>query len=282
MSGWREVEFQGVNRFTDARCILGAGGSTTYDVLDRALGERVWIKEVPRAFSGDADAFVHEYEMLRRLAPIGPHVLRVHELFVGTHDIAFSSERLEGELLDAPDGRFERDASRLRPLLTQLVMAIDAVHRSGIVHRDIKPSNVFETAAGRVVLLGFELAASISEPRPHGGDTIIGTPIYIAPEVLRGERATEATDFYAVGTMLFEALTGRLPFEWEHLATLLKRKLREPAPLPSDVAQGVPADLDQLCAALLDRDPAKRPGAGAILRALEASAPQDPARNASE
>jgi eukaryotic-like serine/threonine-protein kinase len=268
--GWRDAAFRGTDRFTDARLVMQAGMSRTYETIDQALGERVWIKEVPHLDSSNPEVVVHEYETLRRLTHLRPHVLRVHELFVGEHDIAFSSERLAG----VPRASFEPGAERLRYVMTQLVLAIDAVHRSGVVHRDIKPAHIFETHEQRLVLLGFELAASTTLEARAREAGLVGTPAYMAPEVIRGKPATEATDFYAIGTLLFEALTGRLPFEPSSLGTLLTSKIQERAPLPSEVVQGVPADLDQLCGALLDRDPARRPGATTILRALGASPPE--------
>jgi serine/threonine protein kinase len=93
----------------------------------------------------------------------------------------------------------------------------------------------------------------------------------MSPEVLRGEPATPATDFYAVGTMVFEALTGRRPFEGS-LHHVLESRLGEAAPAPSSIVPDVEADLDRLCVALLDRDPGRRPGAEAILYVLQPKA----------
>jgi serine/threonine protein kinase len=269
--GWREATFRGAERFTDAIHIAAAGMSKTYGAFDRALAAHVWIKEVPRC-GGNPDAVVHEYEMLKQLGPTGAHVLQVHHLFVGEEEVAFSSERLEGERRNGWLGRFQLDHEQLRRVLTQLVVAIDAVHRSGVLHCDIKPAHVFETHEGRLTLLGFELAVSTSEARKQG-PRFAGTVNYMAPEVARGEPATEATDFYAVGTMLFEALTGRRPFDsTTSMATLLARKVREPAPSPSELVQAVPAHLDQLCSALLDRNPTNRPDMKTVLGLLGTTA----------
>jgi serine/threonine protein kinase len=264
MGGWTEATFEGTKRFAPLRTIWQGGHPTTCEVFDRARGEHVWVKAIPRT-AGNPGALVHEYKTLRRLASAGPHVLQVHELFVGADDIAFSSERLDGALL-GHDSRPEPDPARLRRVMAQLVLALDAVHQGGVVHRDVKPSHVFVTPEQRLVLLGFELAVPTPEAGKHD-DLIAGTPAYMAPEVVRREPATEATDFYAVGAMLFEALTGRLPFEGG-AGAMLGRKVAASAPAPSEVAQGVPEDLDRLCVALLDRDPAKRPGAEAILQVL--------------
>lgn len=142
-----------------------------------------------------------------------------------------------------------------------------------VIHCDIKPAHVFETSERRLVLVGFELAVPTLQTSTREGG-LVGNPAYMAPETIRGEPATEATDFYAVGIILFEAVTGRLPFDGPTVLRMLASKLHEPAPLPSEVVTGVPPALDHLCAALLDRDPAQRPCAAAILETLGVSAPR--------
>lgn len=129
--GWREATFKGRARFVGALHVMSDGMSRTFEALDLALGERVWIKEVPRSDSSNPDVVVHEYEMFRRLAAAGADVPRAHELFVGALDIAFSLEPLKEAPLDALRARFGPDFARLRGMLSQLVLAIDTIHRSG-------------------------------------------------------------------------------------------------------------------------------------------------------
>lgn len=277
MGGWREAIIKGRDRFTDVRHVRFDGVGRTFEALDVALGERVWIKEVPRSDSGNPEVVVHEYETFQRLAAAGAHVPRVHELFVGEHDIAFSLQRLEETPLNTLLAQSEPDLARLRSLLSQLVQAIDSVHRNGVIHCDINPAHVFNTSNHRLVLVGFEFAVSKLETWMHE-DCVRGNPTYMAPEAIRGEPVTEATDFYAVGIMLFEALTGRRPFNGSRMFV---SKMQEPAPLPSDVATGVPKDLNHLCAILLDRDPARRPCAAAILEALGDLGATGPVRSSS-
>jgi serine/threonine protein kinase len=243
---------------------MTAGMSCTYEVFDASRGEGVWVKTVPHNDGTRPEAVVDEHTTLVALQHLVPHVPRVYELFVGDDDTAFSMERIEGADLDVRLGAPEPGTAAL---LAQLVRILELVHRSGIVHRDVKPAHVMVTLEHRVVLLGFELAVPVSGVRTPE-ETVVGTPAYMSPEVLRGEPATPATDFYAVDTMIFEALTGRLPFEGD-VRHLLRCKLNEPAPAPSSFLPSVDADLDQLCVALLDRDPSRRPGAEEILRVLQ-------------
>lgn len=154
---------------------------------------------------------------------------------------------------------------RLRHALRQLVDAIAALHEAGKLHRDIKPSNVLVTPDGRVVVLDFGLVSNTTVIDPQAQDAertvggcVFGTPAYMAPEQAAGEAVTMASDWYALGAMLYEGLTGQLPFDGTVLEILRQKEEREPPP-PSELVHGVPDDLDQLCRDLLRRDPSERP-----------------------
>ncbi|KYF83865.1 hypothetical protein BE20_00040 [Sorangium cellulosum] len=157
---------------------------------------------------------------------------------------------------------------RLRSALRQLGEGVFALHAAGKLHRDLKPSNVLVTAEGRVVIVDFGLVVELS-PRSavQSGKHIAGTPAYMAPEQACGEIASPASDWYAVGVMLYEALTGGRPFEGTSLGILTRKQHEEPAP-PSAVAMGIPEDLDTLCMQLLRRLPLERPSGAEVLRRL--------------
>ena len=163
------------------------------------------------------------------------------------------------------------DLSRLRPALRQLAEAVAALHAAGTLHRDLKPSNVLVTRAGRVVILDFGLAAIHGERRvePSAGLRLIeGTPAYMAPEQTLGEAATPASDWYAVGVMLYEALTGRLPFVGDIRQMLAQKRVAPPAPPSAVVAGSVPEDLSELAVELLRIKPDQRPSGAEVLRRL--------------
>jgi serine/threonine protein kinase/tetratricopeptide (TPR) repeat protein len=167
--------------------------------------------------------------------------------------------------------RSPADLLRLRDAMRQLVEGVDALHAAGKLHRDIKPSNVHVTREGRVVLLDFGVATDFQADAQSlsGSDELVGTARYMAPEQSAGEPLTPASDLYSAGVMLYEALAGRPPFDGSS-ADVITMKRRLTPPPPSACAHGVPTDLDALCMALLNRDPATRPTALDILRGLGA------------
>jgi hypothetical protein len=163
------------------------------------------------------------------------------------------------------------DERRLRAALRQLASGLDALHHAGMIHRDIKPSNVMVTPDGRIVLLDFGL---IADMRAHLSDSsVVGTAAYMSPEQAMSRPPGAASDWYSVGVMLYQALTGRLPIDGAPLEIMMRKQHRRP---PRRVA-GAPDDLSQLCVALLAVDPAARPTSGEVLRMLSARGEERPA-----
>lgn len=165
-----------------------------------------------------------------------------------------------------PQARF--DEARLRSALGQLAQGLAALHAASKVHRDIKPSNILVTPEGRVVLLDFGVIADVRRGRDSH---VVGTPLYMAPEQAESGSVGPAADWYAVGLVLYEALTGLLPFGGAPIEALALRKRLDPVPPLGHIA-GVPEDLDQLCMDLLRVDPRARPGDAEVLRRLSLGA----------
>jgi hypothetical protein len=167
------------------------------------------------------------------------------------------------------EGGWRCDEHRLRDAVGQLAEGIHALHEAGLVHRDIKPSNVLVTPAGRVVLLdfGFVLDTQLSTTQ---SSTVVGTPRYMAPEQAVTGDVTAAADWYSLGVMLYEALTGKPPHQTGggHVLKLLMDKQRVEPPSPRAAVPGTPPDLDALCMSLLRIDPEVRPDGRAVLRQL--------------
>ena len=143
-----------------------------------------------------------------------------------------------------PDGQL--DERRLRAALTQLAAGVMALHSNHIIHRDLKPSNVMVTANGQVKLLDFGLV--LEQDRAGVSmtdDRIAGTPKYMAPEQAASEPATAASDWYAVGTMLYEALSGETPFSGPLLKILQDKRSLDAPPLADGTRRAIHGQLPQ-------------------------------------
>src|SRR2546426_813634 len=170
-----------------------------------------------------------------------------------------------------PGPRRECDFARLRPALLQLAIGVNEIHKSGRLHRDIKPSNVLVTREGRVVLLDFGLAIERRrvDPGQSIGEALVGTPAYMSPEQTTRGRLGPESDWYGVGALLYEVLTGSPPFGGTLLEVVEAKWLRDP--MRPGKRAGVPADLDALCMGLLQRSPQDRPTGKEVLARLGGS-----------
>lgn len=278
----------------DIRRRLGQGAVGAVDeAWDHERGRVVAVKTLHRA---DPAAIADLKREFRQLADVAhPNLVTLYELVAAESDWQLVMERVDGvSLLEwirgpAPDrpteaagpgstptwsddslevdvppvggseaqdrtGRLAPDLPRLRDAFRQLALGIEALHEHRLLHRDLKPSNVLVDGNGRVVVLDFGL---VTDTRRATTGTIAGTAAYMAPEQAAGRAAVPASDWYAFGVMLFEALTGQRPFDGG-VRRLLSEKQHEDAPPVASACEGVPADLAALCDGLLPRDPADR------------------------
>jgi hypothetical protein len=144
-------------------------------------------------------------------------------------------------------------------LIAQIADAVQAAHERGVVHRDLKPGNVLLTADGSPKVADFGLARRGEGSGMTLSGAVMGTPAYMAPEQARGLKAVgPAADVYALGVMLYEALTGRVPFKGETAQDTLMRTLTDAPPPPRSHNAAVPAALEAVCLKCLEKDPAKR------------------------
>ena len=157
------------------------------------------------------------------------------------------------------------DEQRLRSALRQLAEGVNRLHEMGKLHRDIKPSNVLVSDEGRVVILDFGLVEDI---KPELHETLLaGTPDYMSPEQGAQLAISKASDWYSVGVILYQALTGRLPFKGRFFEVMMRKQTRDPIQ-PIEFNRELPRDLNDLCVKLLRRDPDARPSGREVLRAL--------------
>ena len=253
--------------------LIGRGGmGAVYEAQDER-GEVVALKALRGCEPSALARFKHEFRALSDL--VHPNLALLHSLVVADDQAFLTMERIEGvdflaHVGAAPAGQ---RVARLRGALAQLVDGLAALHAAGKLHRDVKPSNVLVTGEGRVVILDFGLVEELVGPAPEPGDPVAGTPAYMAPELLRGGAPSAASDWYSVGVMLYEALTGVLPFVGDSFEVLRAKCSRDPDP-PLLRAPAADPGLAWLCQRLLARQPAERPGWAAISAALvEVGAP---------
>ena len=291
---------------------IGSGGmGVVYAALDRERGRRVALKTLRKLEPGSLYRLKHEF---RAAAGVIHHnLVALYELVSDADQWFITMEYVEGvrfgqyvrsDMSEQPDDTDHGvdlhdqdsvtehdprpaartppvlDEARLRDGLAQLVTGVHALHAAGKLHRDLKSSNVLVTRSGRVVILDFGLVSDRG-PAPIDAtldDGILGTPAYMSPEQAAGRIVTAASDWYAVGVMLYEALTGRLPFIGTTLKILAAKQQYDPLHV-HEFAPGAPEDLADLCMGLLQRDPTARlTGADVLARAAAAQGVPIPRR----
>jgi tetratricopeptide (TPR) repeat protein len=241
---------------------VGAGGmGEVYEAFDRERRERVALKTLTHADPHTLTRFKREFRALQGLAH--PNLVSLGELVRDDDRWFFTMELVEGRHFLEHVRRGSLDEPRLRDALGQLVRGLRVLHEAGLVHRDVKPSNVMVADDGRVVLLDFGLVTDADPARQSTDGRAVGTVDYMAPEQAAGQAITAAADWYAVGTMLYEALTGRVPFSGHVLQILVDKQQREPAP-----PEGAAPDLAALCTDLLQIEPQRRPTGAAVAARL--------------
>jgi eukaryotic-like serine/threonine-protein kinase len=288
-------DFAGTERFQLVRRIGAGGVGVVYEAFDKERNSVVALKTL-RTFSPEAVLrFKQEFRALqdighRNLVRLGELIEEegnwffTMELVKGVHLLRWvrpeSGDEMEPSVTRelAPGGprgatvatpalptaRFEE--ARLRDALGQLARGLHALHGKRMVHRDLKSSNILVSPDGRVVVLDFGLVVAAAAAR-RAEDGLAGTVSHMAPEQAAGRPVGPEADWYAVGVVLYQALTGLPPFAGTQAEVLLQKQLRDPTP-PRALVPSVPEDLDELCRQLLHREPSRRPAAAQVLQFL--------------
>ncbi|HEV7772009.1 MAG TPA: Stk1 family PASTA domain-containing Ser/Thr kinase [Conexibacter sp.] len=251
---------------------LGSGGmADVYCAEDQQLGRKVALKLLHRRFAEDAE-FV---ERFRREASSAaglqhPNVVSVYDRgeWDGTYYIAM--EYLPGRSLkDVIRQEAPIDPVRAIDITVQILKAARFAHRKGIVHRDLKPHNVMMDDEDRVKVTDFGIARAGASDMTETG-SIMGTAQYLSPEQAQGHAVSQSSDLYSVGVILFELLTGHVPFDAESAVTIALKHVSEAPPAPSMFDPSVPPALEAVTLWALEKDPAARPAdADALILALE-------------
>ena len=265
-SGTRQ--FSGTSRFVVERKVGQGGFGDVYQVRDTAKQERVALKTLQYLTADSLYRFKREFRSLADVAH--RNLVQLYELAFEDDYWFFTMELIDGVHFLGRSGGAPMPLAALETDFRQLVEGLSALHDSGYIHRDVKPSNVLRARDGRVVVVDFGLAMDVHDDARQRSVMIAGTPAYMSPEQAAGLTLTAASDWYAVGVMLYEALTGRAPFSGPYLQVLTEKQRADPA-APRISHAEVPPHLDELCMRLLERDPERRPAADEILARLAAS-----------
>jgi len=248
--------------------VLGQGGYGDVHLGVATAGPKVAVKILNARASRDEDTvarFKREADTGQRLEH--PSIVRIVEVGSsrGRHYIVM--ELMRGgslrRLLERPDA----PAAEVIAVLAEVANALAFAHAQGVVHRDVKPENVLLTQAGRAKVADFGLARAADQSSMTTEGRILGTAVYMSPEQVRGQRATAASDVYSVGIMIYEAITGGLPFTADSQLGYLYQHAEVEPPRPV-VRAGYPVSLGNLALACLAKDPAERPTMAQIAERL--------------
>ena len=246
---------------------LGTGGmSNVYKATDRILERTVAVKILAEHLSDD-ERFVARFkrEALAVAKLIHPNIVQVYDTGVddGRHYIVMEYvEGRSGAQILQRHGPVEPEIAA--EIGIQACAGLDYAHRRGIIHRDVKPGNLMVVGGPvgggemTVKLTDFGIARAIEQTRITQVGSVVGTAAYLAPEQVRGEEATPATDVYALGVVLYQFLTGRLPYEGSSLAELAVRQQNEKPLPPSTYNSEVPETLGAAVLRALEGDPNRR------------------------
>jgi hypothetical protein len=260
----------------ELQSLIATGGmGQVWRARDVVLGRPVAVKVLRTEYTGDP-AFLTRFRAEARLTAglTAPTIATLHDYGEaagpgGVERLAFLvMELVDGEPLSAVLARAGRvTPERTVQVVRQIAAGLAVAHAAGVVHRDVKPANVLVRRDGSVTITDFGIASSAAGVPITRTGQVIGTAQYLSPEQAQGERATPASDVYALGLVAYECLAGRRAFDGENSVQVALRQIREvPPPLPSDV----PADLQRLVERMLAKDPAERlPDGAAVLAALD-------------
>ena len=231
-----------------------------FQAYDKQLKEQVAIKLLSPLLSTDTEALerlTREVSLARRITH--PNVIRIHDIAEvnGLHYV--SMEYFGGTNL-------KEHLKRSGPLsllnayqiLSQMCSGLEAAHSQGVVHRDLKSQNVMVGSNGQIKIIDFGLARSVHLEGMTATGLIMGTPEYMAPEQVAGKHVDERADIYALGVILFEMLTGRVPFTGDSPIAVGFQQLKDPPPSPRSINPQIPEEVEEIILKALEKNPIHR------------------------
>jgi serine/threonine protein kinase len=240
---------------------IGAGGmGKVFKALDKELNILMVLKIINPELSNSPDVverFKRELLLAREI--IHENVIRIYDLGEINGIRYISMNYVEGQnLLELIGMAGMLSVEKVLEIISKVCQALVTAHSKGIIHRDLKPQNVMIGKKGMVTVLDFGIARSLDQTGTTKTGMVIGTPECMSPEQIQGEEIDVSTDIYALGVMMFQMVTGRLPFLADSASTLLLKHLHETPPPPSSLNPTVPRALDRIILKCLEKKPGKR------------------------
>ncbi len=240
---------------------LGKGGmGRVYKVFDTEVREKLALKLLNPEIASD-DATIERFRNELRLARGISHrnICRMHDLGREENTYYITMEYVSGEDLKSLIHRIGAlPFAKAVSIARQVCDGLGEAHRVGVIHRDLKPQNIMIDRDGTARIMDFGIARSVKGKGITDAKAMIGTPEYMSPEQVEGKEADARSDIYALGAVLFEMLTGRLPFEGETPLTIAVKQKSEPAPDPRRINPQIPENLKSIVLKCLDKSRDKR------------------------
>ena len=240
---------------------IGTGGmGVVYKANDTLLNRTVALKILPPHLCQRREflqRFGREARLLARIQ--SPYVVTVHTLMDKGIGMVLVMEHLDGETLEQ---RLRRSGplsvKEAVHIFDQAARGVEHIHLMGIVHQDLKPANIFLTSEGHVKLLDFGVSKLMDEQDFDQAGTMLGTLLYISPEQIKGRQVDQRSDIYTLGITLFEAVTGRLPFERKTNYALMHAHVQESPPTPRQYQAEIPRELEKVILKAIAKEPQRR------------------------
>ena len=265
---------------------LGRGGmAAVYKAYQPSLERYVAIKVIHEQLVAQDEQFFKRFHREAKVVASlhHPNIVPVFDFGVEGDIPYMVMEYLEGRSLKAELRELSGRGETLSPqeilrIVSDVAGAVDYAYRQGIVHHDLKPDNVMLTTKGETILTDFGIAKIAGGTQVTMSGAVMGTPTYMSPKQGTGERGDQRSDVYSLGVILYEMVTGRVPFEADTPLAVILKHISDPLPLPRSLNPGIPERVEQVILKALAKAPEDRFQSTALMaRALQQAMPADPA-----